>query len=129
MSVEVMCEKSFCEVDREIIDRFVQLQKALIDADAEKLNEILSDDFKLANVFTKKQSKNEFISMVGDNTLDYSKSDIMEPTILWDDENTASLVSDVRLTAKINGSERRWISKTVVSFKKIDEKWCIVSWD
>ena len=124
-----MCEKSFCEVDREIIDRFVQLQKALIDADAEKLNEILSDDFKLANVFTKKQSKNEFISMVGDNTLDYSKSDIMEPTILWDDENTASLVSDVRLTAKINGSERRWISKTVVSFKKIDEKWCIVSWD
>ena len=81
MSVEVMCEKSFCEVDREIIDRFVQLQKALIDADAEKLNEILSDDFKLNKKKKKKQSKNEFISMVGDNTLDYSKSDIMEPTI------------------------------------------------
>ena len=129
MSVEILCEKSFCEVDREIIDTFVQLQKALIDSDAENLNKIFSDDFKLINLFSKEQSKSELILMIKDNILDYSKSDILEPTILWDDEDTASLVGDVRLTAKINGNERRWISKTLVSFKKIDENWCVVSWD
>ena len=129
MSVEVMCEKSFSEVDRQIVDRFVELQKALINADEDKLNEILCDKFKLVNVFASEKSKGEFIAMIEDKILDYSKSDIMEPTILWDDEDSASLTGDVRLTAKINGSERRWISKTVVSFKKSDGKWCAVSWD
>lgn len=38
------------------------------------------------------------------------------------------LIGDVRLTAKINGNERRWISKTVVSFRKADGKWVVTGW-
>ena len=80
-------------------------------------------------MFAKKQSKSDFISMVEDNTLDFSKSDIMKPTILWDEEDAASLISDIRFTAKINGNERRWISKAIVNFKKVDEIWRIINWD
>ena len=129
MSVEVLCEKSFSEVDGEIIEKLVEFYEALIEGNADKLGGIVSDDFELANMFAQKHSKSEFISMVEDKVLDFSKSDIMDPTILWDDENAASLVGDIRLTAKINGNERRWISKAVVSFKKTDGKWHITGWE
>ena len=124
-----MCEKSFSEVDGEIIEKLVEFYEALVEGNADELTSIVSDDFELANMFAQKQSKSEFISMVKDKVLDFSKSDIMDPTILWDDENAASLVGDIRLTAKINGNERRWISKAVVSFKKADGKWYITGWE
>lgn len=129
MTVELMCEKTFSEVDGEIIDCFVDFQNALIDKDLDKLDSILLDTFELANMFGEIQSKDDFISKVRQEILDVSKSDIMDPTILWDDENTASLIADVRLTAKIHGNERRWISKTVVSFQKVDGCWNISGWD
>lgn len=129
MSVEVLCEKSFSQVDEEIIAALVEFHEALIGGDVSKLNEIVSDDFELSNVFAEKQSKGDFISLVEDGSLDFSKSDIMEPTILWDDENAASLIGDIRMTAEINGNERRWISKAVVSFQKLDGKWCISGWE
>ncbi len=129
MSVEVLCEKSFSEVDEEIIDVLVEFHEAMIGGDVSRLNEIISDDFELSGMFAQKQSKGDFVSMVEDGTLDLSKSDIMDPTILWDDENASSLICDMRLTAKINGNERRWISKAVVSFKKVDGEWGIAGWE
>lgn len=129
MSVEVLCEKSFSEVDEEIIGRLVEFHEALVDGEIDVLNEILSDDFELCNMFAKKQSKGDFVSMVDDGTLDFSKSDIMDPTILWDDENAASVICDIRMTAKVHGNERRWISKSVVSFRRTDGNWHLTFWE
>ena len=129
MTVEVLCEKSFSEVDGQVIDRLVEFHEALIGGDIEKLNEIILDDFELCNMFAKKQSKSDFISMIEDGSLDFSKSDIMDPTILWDDDDAASVICDMRLTAKIHGNERRWILKAVVSFRKADGNWFVVGWD
>ena len=53
----------------------------------------------------------------------------MDPTILFDEGNNASLIAKVRLTAKVNGRELRWISNTVASFEKIDENWHLSKWD
>ena len=53
----------------------------------------------------------------------------MDPTILFDDDNSASLISKVRLTAKVNGRELRFISNTVANFKKTEGIWNIVGWD
>ena len=123
MSVEVLCDKSFSQVDEEIIDRMVEFHEALIGANVDKLDEIVFDDFELSGLFAKKLSKDEFFSMIEDSTLDFSKSDIMEPTILWDGDDAASVVGDMRLTAKINGNERRWISKAVVSFNSRENEY------
>ena len=127
--VELFCDKSFSGADQEIVDKFVEFQNALIGQDLDKLNEILLDDFKLTQSPNKSQMKNEFISDIDDGSLDFSKSDIMDPTILFDDDFSASLISKVRLTAKVNGRELRWISNTVANFKKIDETWYVVGWD
>ena len=127
--VELFCEKSFSGADREIVDRFVEFQNALIEADTEKLDEILSDDFKFTQAPNISQVKEEFISEIDDGSMDVSKSDIMDPTVLFDDDESASLISKVRLTAKVNGRELRWISNTVANFGKIGGIWQVVGWD
>jgi hypothetical protein len=124
-----MCEKSFSDVEQEIVDRFVEFQQALIGNDLEKLNEIISDGCKLDYISGKSQSKDEFLAEIEDGTLNYSMFDTFEPAILFDDENTASLIAKVRLTAEINGRELRWISNSVVSFEKSGGNWHIGGWD
>ena len=128
VDVELLCAKSFSGADREIVDRFVELQQVLIEGDIEKLDEILSDDFEFTQVPNKSQTKEEFIAEINDGTMNFSKSDIMDPTILFDDDS-ASMISKVRLTAEVNGRELRWISNTVANFRKTDEIWQVVGWD
>ena len=127
--VNFICDKSFSEVDQEIVDRFIEFQQALIDKNLEKLDEIILDVSEFIDVVGKYQSKDEFISQIGDGTLSYSNFDILEPTILFDDENSASMIAKIRLSIEINGKELRVISDSVVSFEKVDEKWRISKWD
>lgn len=122
-NVELICEKSFSDVDREIIDRFIEFQQALIDKDEPKLNEIIDDSYVLVHMSGKKQSKEEFLGEVINGTLNYFKSEIEEPTILWDDDNNASLIADVTLTAKVYGIDGKWTLNAVASFKKIGDDW------
>lgn len=127
--VELICEKSFSDVDVEIIDRFIEFQHALIDKDEDKLNEIILEGYELVHMSGKRQSKSEFISEVMDGTLNYFKSEISDPTILHDDENNASLIADVTLTAKVYGINGKWTLNTVASFQKIDGIWYFGQWD
>lgn len=128
-NVELNCKKSFSDVDGEIVDRFIEFQNAIIDKDKSKLNEIISEDYVLVHMSGKTQSKSEFIGEVMDGTLNYFKSEIEEPTILWDDDENASLIADVTLTAKVYGINGKWTLDTVVSFKKIDDVWYLGNWD
>lgn len=128
-NVELICEKSFSDVDMEVLDRFIEFQNALIDKNEDKLNEIIQDGYELVHMSGKRQSKDEFISEVMDGTLNYFKSEIFNPTILWDDDENASLIADVTLTAKVYGIEGKWTLNTVASFEKIDGVWYFGKWD
>ena len=99
--VEIICDKSFSDVDNEILDRFMEFQQALIDKDEAKLNEILTEKYELVHISGKRQTKQEFISEIMDGTLNYYRSEIIDPTILWDDKERATLIADVALTAKV----------------------------
>lgn len=127
--VELICEKSFSEIDTEILNRFIEFQQALIDKDDVKLDEILTDKYELVHMSGKKQTKEEFISEIMDGTLNYYRSEIIEPTVLWDDGQRVTLVADVRLTAKVYGIEGKWTLNTTVDFEKIDGKWYFTKWD
>lgn len=127
--VELICEKSFSEVDCEIVNRFIEFQQAMIDKNKDKLVEIIADDYRLVHMSGKTQSKREFIDEVMDGTLNYFKSEIHDPTILHDDEKSASLIADVCLTAKVYGIDGKWTLNTVVSFKKIDGIWKLGDWE
>jgi hypothetical protein len=124
-----MCEKSFSEADREIVDIFMEFQQALVDNDLDRLNDMILDTDDFINVIGKYQSKNEFISWICDGAISFSNFDIVEPTILFDDDNSASLISKVRLYVEINGKDLRVISDSVVSFVRIGDEWHLSRWD
>ena len=127
--VELVCVKSFGGADSEIINCFIEFQQALIDKDENQLNEALSEKFELIHMSGKKQSKMEFLGEIMDGTLNYYKSEIIEPTILWDDNERATLIADVTLTAKVYGINGKWTLDTTADFEKIDGKWHFTRWD
>ena len=127
--VKLICDKSFSEVDQEVVDCFIEFQQALIDNDSDRLNEIVLDGVEFTNLIGKAQSKKEFLSQVTEEILVFTDSEILDPTILFDDEDTASLIATVRLTIKFYGNDRKLISNNVVSFQKSDGKWHISKWD
>ena len=127
--VKLICDKSFSEVDQEVVDCFIEFQQALIDNDSDRLNEIVLEGVEFTNLIGKAQSKKEFLSQVTDEILVFTDSEILDPTILFDDEDTASLIATVRLTIKFYGNDRKMISNNVASFQKTDGKWHISKWD
>ena len=127
--VKLICDKSFSEVDQEVVDCFIEFQQALIDNDSDRLNDIVLDGVEFTNLIGKAQSKNEFLSQVTEEILVFTDSEILDPTILFDDEDTASLIATVRLTIKFYGNDLKMISNNVASFQKTDGKWHISKWD
>ena len=127
--VKLICDKSFSEVGQEVVDCFMEFQQALIDNDSNRLNEIVLDEGEFTNLIGKTQSKKEFLSQVTEEILVFTDSEILDPTILFDDEDTASLIATVRLTIKFYGNERKMISNNVANFQKTDGKWHISKWD
>ena len=128
-NVNLMCEKSFSEADQKIVDRLMELQQALIEGDLDKLDGMILNVDDFINVIGKYQSKSEFISQIRDDTLTYSNFDILNPTVLFDGDNSASLIANIRMSVEINGKELRVISNSVVGFEKIDGKWNICKWE
>ena len=49
--------------------------------------------------------------------------------ILFDDNENATLISDVTLTARVYGASGSWTIDTVMDFKKINGEWIIGKWD
>ena len=127
--VEILSNRTFGGVEREVLDCFVEYQQALINKNEVKLNELMDKDYVLTHMSGKKQTKEEFIGEVMDGTLNYFKSEIHDPNILFDDDENATLISDVTLSARVYGVKSKWTINTVMDFKKINGRWIIGKWD
>lgn len=127
-NVAVSTNKTFSQADEEIISRFVEFLEALVEGDLEKLDEIVLEEFEFKGISGKSQSKEEFLSEIDNGTLDYSTSEILDPTVLFDGD-TASLMANVRITTKLREMDRRWISNSAANFQKIDDEWCLSDWN
>lgn len=129
LNVDVLSKRIFSDIEKEVLDCFVEYQQALIDKDEDKLDQLLADDYILTHMSGKKQTKSEFIAEVMNGTLNYFKSEIVDPNILFDDDENATFISDVKLTAKVYGIDGSWTLNTVMDFKKINGHWIIGKWD
>ena len=127
--VEILSNRVFSDIEKEVLDCFLSYQQALIDKDEDILNRLMADDYILTHMSGRKQTKAEFIGEVMDGTLNYSKSEISDPNILFDDEDNATFIASVRLTACVYGASGSWTLDTVMDFKKIKGQWVIGKWD
>jgi len=127
-TVSVKNKKELTKQEEEVLERFKEFQKAMIEKDYSKLNEIIHDNYTLTHMSGKKQTKKEYINEIMDGTLNYYKSTIINPTITIQDEK-AILKADVTLDAKVYGMKGTWTLHSQQSMKKIDNKWYLYKWD
>ncbi|WP_296888919.1 nuclear transport factor 2 family protein [uncultured Methanobrevibacter sp.] len=128
MNVSIINEKELTQEQKEVLNRFVEFQKAMIEKDSEKLNELMQDNYTLTHMSGKTQTKEEYIDEIMDGTLNYYKSIIDNPTITVDD-NKAILKADVTLDAKVYGIKGTWTLHSEQTMEKINEKWYLSKWD
>ncbi len=77
--VIVKNKKELVKSQEEVLERFKEFQRAIIEKDSIKLNEILSENYTLTHMPGKIQTKQGFIDEIMDGTLNYYKSIIGNP--------------------------------------------------
>ena len=79
MSVVVINKRNLTDIQEDVLERFMAFQKAMIEKNLEKLNEIICDNYTLTHMPGKIQTKQGFIDEIMDGTLNYYKSIIGNP--------------------------------------------------
>lgn len=128
MTVTVVNNKDLTAEEEEVLERFIEFQKAMIEKDSAKLNEIIDDNYTLTHMSGKTQTKQEYIDEIMDGTLNYYESIIDNPKITIQDGTKAILKADVTLDAKVYGIKGRWTLDSVQSMEKINGKWYMSKW-
>ena len=127
--ISVKSKKELTKQEEEVLERFKEFQKAMIEKDYSKLNEIIHDNYTLTHMSGKTQTKQEYIDEIMDGTLNYYKSTINNPSISIEKEEKAILKADVTLDAKVYGIKGTWTLHSQQSMKKINDKWYLYEWD
>ena len=127
--VIVKNKKELTKSQEEVLERFKEFQKAMIEKDSIKLNEIISENYTLTHMSGKTQTKQEYIDEIMNGTLNYYKSIIDNPQITIFEDTKAVLKADVTLDAKVYGMKGTWTLHSAQSMEKIDNKWHMSKWD
>ena len=67
--VKLLFDNNFENGEREVIDKLIQLQEALMFKDIDKLDELFDDSFVLIRGSGRKESKTEFLTDISDDVL------------------------------------------------------------
>ncbi|MBE6509017.1 MAG: nuclear transport factor 2 family protein [Methanobrevibacter sp.] len=128
MNVSVINKKQLTQDQEDVLGRFIEFQRAMIEKDSEKLNEIMNDNYTLTHMSGKTQTKEEYVDEIMDGTLNYYESTIDNPSITIKG-NKALLKADVTLDAKVYGMKGTWTLHSRQTMEKIGEKWYLSKWE
>ena len=126
--VKLLFENNFENGEREVIDKLIQLQEALMFKDIDKLDELFDDSFVLIRGSGRKESKTEFLTDISDDVLHYRESKIEVPSIKIKGDK-ASIITIVDLRTCLLGVQIIWNLDSKFGLKKIDDDWYFVKWD
>ena len=126
--VKLLFENNFENGEREVIDKLIQLQEALMFKDIDKLDELFDDSFVLIRGSGRKESKTEFLTDISDDVLHYRESKIEVPSIKIKGDK-ASIITIVDLRTCLLGVQIIWNLDSKFGLKKIDDDWyCLVEY-
>ena len=105
-----------------ILNRYKELEQAMIDKDIDKLNKIVKEGTTFTHMSGKTQSKNEYFEDIRSGALYYQAYTIENPRVTIDG-NTAILKARVTLTANAYGAQGTYPFNISAYFEKIDGEW------
>lgn len=108
--------------EQEVLNRYKEMQQAMVDKDIEKLREIVKDDTIFIHMSGKKQTREEYFADIESNELDYQSYTIENPVVTIDG-NKATLKARVTLTANAYGAQGSYPFNVNAHFEKINNEW------
>jgi ketosteroid isomerase-like protein len=114
------------EDKQKILAVFNQINDAMINKDIETLNTILSDDYASVHMTGYKQSKQEWLEQIENEEMKYFNT-LPQKTTITIDGNTAILICDTKIDARIYGFRNTWSMKTEMHFNKRGDVWYSVN--
>lgn len=105
-----------------VLGRYEEMQKAMIDKDMNKLDEIVKDGTTFTHMSGRTQTKGEYFEEIRNGTLNYFEYEIDNPIITVNGDK-ATLQATVSLTAKVYGTSGTWPLNVTAYFEKNNDKW------
>ena len=105
-----------------ILNRYKEIQQAMIDKDIDKLNKIVKDGTTFTHMSGKTQTKEEYFEDIRRGALDY-QSYTIEDSKVTIDGNKAILKARVTLTANAYGAQGTYPFNVSTYFEKVDGEW------
>lgn len=126
--VRLLFDDNFQDKEREVMDKLIELQRALLNKDINHLDALFDDSFVLIRGSGREETKLEFLRDIKDDVLHYRESKIEIPSIKVDDEK-ASIITIVDLRTCLLGVQSIWNLDSKFKLRKINDDWLFVEWD
>lgn len=110
------------ENKQKILAVFNRINDAMVNKDIETLNNILGEDFVSIHMTGYRQSKQEWLEQIENEEMKYFKT-MPQKTTITIDGNTAVLICDTKIDARIYGFRNTWSMKTEMHFDKRGDNW------
>ena len=105
-----------------ILNRYKEMQQAMVDKDIDRLNKIVKDGTIFTHMSGKTQTKEEYFEDIRTEALDYQSYTIENPSVSIDG-NKAILKARVTLTANAYGAQGSYPFDVSAYFEKVDKEW------
>lgn len=105
-----------------ILNRYKELEQAMIDKDIDKLNKIVKEKTTFTHMSGRTQTKEEYLEDIRSGALDYRSYTIENPKVTIDG-NTAVLKARVTLTARAYGAQGTYPFNISAYFEKVEGEW------
>ena len=115
-------ENNLSSEEQEVLNRYKEMQQAMVDKDIDKLNKIVKDGTIFTHMSGKTQAKEEYFEDIRRGSLDYQSYTIEDPKVTIDG-NKAILKARVTLTANAYGAQGSYPFNVTAFFEKIDDEW------
>ncbi|MEV7761997.1 nuclear transport factor 2 family protein [Curtobacterium flaccumfaciens] len=101
-----------------------ELLKALVDADAGALDELLAPDFVAEHITGRQQSRHDWLEQVDNGRMEYHDVE-EESAVLHVDGETATLTTRNRVDATVWGARNRWPLESTTTYTRTGDGWTI----
>lgn len=114
------------EDKQKILSIYQRIDEAMVNRDTETLNDILDGNYVLVHITGYHQPKQEWLKQIENEQMKYFKT-VPQKTSITIDGNTAILICDTKIDARIYGSRNTWNMKMEMHFKKHGYNWVPVN--
>lgn len=94
----------------------------MVNKDTESLDNLFDDDYKFVHMSGYQQSKQEWLEQIENEEMRYFKI-MPQKTTITIDGNTAILICDTKIDARIYGTRNTWSMKVEMHFEKRGDNW------